>query len=111
MYIVYGKIGKEKGLTAYIIISNKSFCWEVYVYKIILNDKLESYDEARLNRELLVLLHKFYSNKLLTLSYDNSMNFKEKVNQIRKVKDNLYQLKQGKLVSYNLWLKESLIKS
>ncbi len=79
--------------------------------KIILNDKLESYDEARLNRELLVLLHKFYSNKLLTLSYDNSMNFKEKVNQIRKVKDNLYQLKQGKLVSYNLWLKESLIKS
>jgi DNA primase len=70
--------------------------------KIILNDKLESYDEARLNRELLVLLHKFYSNKLLTLSYDNSMNFKEKVNQIRKVKDNLYQLKQGKLVSYNL---------
>src|SRR5574344_1632961 len=70
--------------------------------KIILNDELESYDEARLNRELLVLLHKFYSNKLLTLSYDNSMNFKEKVNQIRKVKDNLYQLKQGKLVSYNL---------
>ena len=60
--------------------------------KIILNDKLESYDEVRLNRELLVLLHKFYSNKLLTLSYDNSMNFKEKVNQIRKVKDNLYQL-------------------
>ena len=74
--------------------------------KIILNDKLESYDEARLNRELLVLLHKFYSNKLLTLSYDNSMNFKEKVNQIRKVKDNLYQLKQGKLVSYNLWFKD-----
>ena len=49
--------------------------------KIILNDKLESYDEVQLNRELLVLLHKFYSNKLLTLSYDNSMNFKENVNQ------------------------------
>ncbi|RBQ31216.1 DNA primase [Arcobacter sp. FW59] len=70
--------------------------------KIILNDKLESYDEQRLNQELLVLLHKFYSNKLLALSYDNSLEFKEKVNLIRKIKDNLYELKQGKLIKFNL---------
>jgi len=69
---------------------------------IILNDKLESYDEERLNRELLVLLHKFYSNKLLALSYDKDINFKEKVNLIKKIKDNLYQLKQGKLIKFNL---------
>jgi len=70
--------------------------------KIILNDKLESYDESRLNQELLVLLHKFYSNKLLALSYDNSLDFKSKVNLIRKIKDNLYELKQGKLIKFNL---------
>ncbi|WP_026804785.1 DNA primase [Aliarcobacter lanthieri] len=70
--------------------------------RIILNDKLESYDENRLNQELLVLLHKFYSNKLLALSYDNSLEFKEKVNLIRKIKDNLYELKQGKLIKFNL---------
>jgi len=70
--------------------------------KIILNDKLESYDENRLNQELLVLLHKFYSNKLLALSYDKSLDFKEKVNLIRKIKDNLYELKQGKLIKFNL---------
>jgi len=70
--------------------------------KIILNDKLESYDENRLNQELLVLLHKFYSNKLLALSYDKSLDFKSKVNLIRKIKDNLYELKQGKLIKFNL---------
>lgn len=69
---------------------------------IILNDKLENYDDERLNRELLLLLYKFYSNKLLALSYDKSMDFKEKVNLIRKIKDNLHKLKQGKLINFNL---------
>ena len=31
---------------------------------IILNDKLENYDDERLNQELLTLVYKFYSNKL-----------------------------------------------
>jgi len=69
---------------------------------ITLNEKLENYDDERLNRELLTLLYKFYTNKLTAISYDKSFDFREKVNMIRKIKDNIYQLRQGKLVNYNL---------
>ena len=69
---------------------------------IILNEKLENYDDERLNQELLTLLYKFYANKLTAISYDKDLDFKQKANLIRKIKDNIYQLKQGKLVSYNL---------
>ncbi len=69
---------------------------------IVLNDKLENYDDERLKSELLILLHKFYSKRLTQVSFDNSIPFSEKAKNLRKIKDNLYQLKQGKLVSYNL---------
>jgi len=69
---------------------------------IILNEKLENYDDERLNQEILTLLYKFYANKLTAISYDKNLDFKQKANLIRKIKDNIYQLKQGKLVSYNL---------
>ena len=69
---------------------------------IILNEKLENYDDERLNQELLTLLYKFYANKLTAISYDKELDFKQKANLIRKLKDNISQLKQGKLVSYNL---------
>ena len=77
-------------------INNQSF------NGISLNDKLEVYDDDRLKQELLVLLLKFYANKLRSVQYDTSLAFKEKANLLRKVKDNIYQLKLGKLVSYNL---------
>ena len=69
---------------------------------IILNEKLENYDDERLNQELLTLLYKFYANKLTAISYDKELDFRQKANLIRKIKDNIYQLKQGKIVSYNL---------
>lgn len=69
---------------------------------IILNEKLENYDDERLNQELLTLVYKFYTNKLTAISYDNNLDFKQKANLIRKIKDNIYQLRLGKLVSYNL---------
>ena len=69
---------------------------------IVLNEKLENYDDERLNQELLTLLYKFYANKLTALSYNKDLDFKQKANLIRKLKDNISQLKQGKLVSYNL---------
>jgi len=69
---------------------------------IVLNDKLETYDDQRLNNELIILLHKFYSKKLTSIKYDDKLNLKEKGIQLRKVQDALRQLKQGKLVSYNL---------
>ena len=36
---------------------------------ITLNEKLENYDDERLKQELLVLLYKFYSNKLTAVSF------------------------------------------
>jgi len=69
---------------------------------ILLNDKLEVYDDERLDRELLVLLLKFYTNKLRNVQYNETLAFKQKANLLRRVKDNIYQLKQGKLVNYNL---------
>jgi DNA primase len=69
---------------------------------ILLNDKLEVYDDERLNSELLVLLLKFYTNKLRNVRYNQNLEFKEKANILRKIKDNIYQLKLGKLVNYNL---------
>ncbi len=69
---------------------------------IILNDKLESYDDGRLNSELIILLHKFYSKKLTSIKYDDTLSLKEKGIFLRKVQDSLRQLKQGKLVNYNL---------
>ena len=77
-------------------INNQSF------NRILLNERLEVYDDERLNSELLVLLLKFYVNKLRSIQYNQDMAFKEKANLLRKVKDNIYQLKLGKLVNYNL---------
>lgn len=75
---------------------------DISLNSIVLNDKLEDYDDDRLKSELLTLVYKFYSNKLTAISYDQSFNFKEKANLIRKIKDNIYQLKRGNLVTYNL---------
>ena len=77
-------------------INNQSF------NRILLNERLEVYDDERLNSELLVLLLKFYVNKLRSIQYNQDLAFKEKANLLRKVKDNIYQLKLGKLVNYNL---------
>lgn len=69
---------------------------------VLLNDRLEDYDDERLNAELLVLLGKFYNSKLNEVLYDKNYSFNEKTSLIRKIKDNIAQLKSGKLISYNL---------
>lgn len=69
---------------------------------ILLNDKLETYDDERLNSEILVLLMKFYNAKLNDVLYNTQMNFRDKTILIRKIKDSIYQLRKGKLVVYNL---------
>ncbi len=69
---------------------------------ILLNEKLEDYDDERLNSEIRVLLMKFYTLKLNTVLYNTTMNFREKTILIRKIKDSIYQLKKGKLIRYDL---------
>jgi len=69
---------------------------------ILLNEKLETYNDERLNNELRVLLFKFYEKKLLHIKYDNNLQHKIKATMIRKIQNNLLQLKRGKLVDFNL---------
>ncbi len=67
--------------------------------QISLNDKLEIYDDDRLKKELLILLYKYYSNKLLTIKYKQELNNQEKTAQIIKIRDKLELIKKGKLPS------------
>lgn len=69
---------------------------------ITLNEKLENYDDERLDKELLILLYKFYTKKLNELKYDNTLSLREKGSLLRKTQDALRQLKLGKLVTYDL---------
>ena len=41
-------------------------------------------------------------NRLINFLRTKDLDFKQKANLIRKIKDNINQLKNGKLVSYNL---------
>ena len=69
---------------------------------ILLNEALQEYSHEEFEKQLLCLLDKFYNNKLTHVTYAQDMNFKEKVLLIRKIKDNIKQLKIGKLIKYNL---------
>jgi DNA primase len=69
---------------------------------ILLNENILDYNYEELHRQLFRFLIKFYSNRLREIQYNKSYEFREKANLLRKIKDNIYQLKQGKLVSYNL---------
>ncbi|RXJ86583.1 DNA primase [Arcobacter sp. CECT 8985] len=68
---------------------------------ILLNERLEDYDDDRLKLEICILLSKYYSSQLNRLLYDKDMDFKKKSLEIRKLKDKIFQLKQGKMVTYN----------
>ncbi|RYA22938.1 DNA primase [Malaciobacter halophilus] len=69
---------------------------------IVLNERLEDYDDKRLENELLILLIKFYSKQLNKVLYEKDIDFRKKANIIRKLKDNISQLKKGKLVSFDI---------
>lgn len=69
---------------------------------ILLNEQLKNLNKDEFNQQLLKLLIKFYNQKLSQINYDPSIGFKDKSILLRKVKDNILQLRQGKLVTYNL---------
>lgn len=69
---------------------------------LLLNEQLETYDDERLSNELRVLLIKFYEKMLMNVKYEESLEHNEKKNKIVKIRDNISQLKKGKLVVYNL---------
>lgn len=69
---------------------------------ILLNEQLETYDDERLSNELRVLLIKFYEKKLHAIRYEETLEHNEKKHIIVKIRDNIMQLKKGKLIAYNL---------
>ncbi len=69
---------------------------------LLLNEQLETYDDERLSKELRVLLIKFYEKKLYTIRFENSLDHNAKKHMIVKIRDNIAQLKKGKLIAYNL---------
>lgn len=69
---------------------------------LLLNEQLETYDDERLSNELRVLLIKFYEKLLMNVKYEETLEHNEKKNKIVKIRDNISQLKKGKLVAYNL---------
>lgn len=69
---------------------------------ILLNEQLETYDDERLSNELRVLLIKFYEKKLHAIRYEEALEHNEKKHIIVKIRDNIMQLKKGKLIAYNL---------
>lgn len=72
------------------------------LYKIIMNEKLINYNDVELKQELLVLLYKYYEAKLMRIQYDRTIEFEKKAGIIRKIKDNIYRIRKGELVSFNL---------
>lgn len=69
---------------------------------LLLNEQLETYDDERLTNELRVLLIKYYEKRLNGIKYEEELDHNEKKNQIVKIRDNIMQLKKGKLITYNL---------
>ena len=75
---------------------------DIILNKILLDERIKDYSYEELKSQLIKFLVKYYEKKLLQLSYDKDLEFKQKANLIRKIRDNINQLKKGKLVSYNL---------
>ncbi|MEA1915026.1 MAG: DNA primase [Campylobacterota bacterium] len=69
---------------------------------ILLQEELILYTQEELKQQLLRFLINFYNQKLYSASMDKTLNLKRASLLIRKIKENIRDLKAGKLVSYNL---------
>ncbi len=69
---------------------------------ILLRDELISYSKEELKQQLLRFLINFYNQKLHMVTMDKSLGLRKASIMIRKIKENIRDLKAGKLVSYNL---------
>ncbi|RXJ54622.1 DNA primase [Candidatus Marinarcus aquaticus] len=69
---------------------------------ILLNEQIKIYDDAQLEKELRFILIKFYEKRLSQVKYETHLEHNEKKVLIFKIRDNIAQLRKGKLISYNL---------
>ena len=67
--------------------------------RILLRDDIKVYDEEELIASMINFLVGFYSNELAKVKSSN-MDYKNKSFTIRKIQENIFKLRQGKLVKY-----------
>ncbi|WP_024954053.1 DNA primase [Sulfurospirillum arcachonense] len=67
--------------------------------RILLRDDIKVYDEDELIASMINFLISFYHNELTKVKSSN-MDYKNKSFAIRKIQENIFKLKQGKLVQY-----------
>lgn len=69
---------------------------------ITLKEELKVYSEEELQSQLLIFLIKFYTRKLHFIKHDQQVEFKKKVLLLRKIQENIQNLRKGKLVPFNI---------
>jgi DNA primase len=67
--------------------------------KILLNDEIQIFDEEELIASMINFLIGFYNDEFKKVK-SSSMDYANKSFAIRKIQENIFKLKQGKLVSY-----------
>lgn len=65
---------------------------------LILNEHIISYTKEELNNQLIIILIPYYKKKLQQLNFDETTNYREKVNLTRKLKYKLIELNSQKLI-------------
>ncbi len=66
---------------------------------LMLNDKLISYNPEDLKKQITILMVPYYNKLLQQIDFDESIDFRQKVKQVRDIKNKLMRLKQGKLIN------------
>jgi len=71
-----------------------------HLRRILLRDDIKVYDEDELIASMLNFLISFYNGELTRVK-SSDMDYKNKSFKIRKIQENIFKLRQGKLVRYD----------
>jgi len=66
---------------------------------LMLNERLISYSDEELKKQILLLLLPFYNKQLQQINFDDNIDFRQKTKRVRDIKNKLTRLKQGKLIN------------
>ena len=69
-----------------------------YLVGLLLNEHIITYTKEELNNQLIMILVPYYKKKLQQLNYNETMNYREKVNLTRELKYKLIELSSKKLI-------------
>ncbi len=66
---------------------------------LMLNEQIISYSSDELKQQITLLLMPFYNKKLQQINFDETIDFRQKSQQVREIKNKITQLKMGKLIN------------